>query len=242
MQAGENGGPARILLDGEITQEGWGFPEDVNAQAFCRELDRYGDVEVLINSPGGDVFAGLLIYNLLKAHKGRVTVKVAGLAASIASVIAMAGDEILMAPSSCMMIHQPWTRTTGNARDMEKTAEMLDEISHGLMDAYARKTGKDEAEIRTLMDQETWMSAQSAVEMGFADGLWEEGREEFRPRASLTHGSRCPDLDVLMARAREWNQTEDAKTGAKPQTHADLSLKRQRLKLAADALNLMMMD
>lgn len=202
--------PAQLLLDGDVASKSWAWWGDVDAQAFSRELVKHGDIDVVINSPGGDVFAGAQIYSLLKAHRGKVTVKVAGLAGSIASVIAMAGDEVLMSPAGCMMIHQPWTRASGDAREMEKTAAMLDEISGSLVNAYVAKTGKSENEIRRLMDAETWMNARSAVEMGFADGIWEEGREQYAPAAAamMQTGQRNSEKSVLN-RAREWQQHDE---------------------------------
>ncbi len=147
-------------------------PVGVNARTFQKELAAIGDVHTIkvhINSPGGDVFEGNTIYNLLKGHKAQVTVYVDGLAASIASVIAMAGDKIVMPANAMMMIHDPWTFAVGNAEDMRKTADTLEKISKTLVASYQSKSGLNENEIKSIMADETWYSADDALAMGFAD-------------------------------------------------------------------------
>ena len=124
-----------------------------------------------INSPGGDVFAAAEIYTALREHKGRVTVKITGIAASAASVIAMAGDEVLMSPVAYMMVHDPWTYAAGNYREMEHQAAILKEIGEGLIAAYTAKTGKTRDEIAAMLAAETYMNAQKCVDEGFADGI-----------------------------------------------------------------------
>lgn len=149
----------------------------VNSRSFQKELKALGDVTVInlhINSPGGDVFEGNTIYNLLKSHKANVTVYVDGLAASIASVIAMAGDKIVMPANAMMMIHDPWTIAMGSADDMRKTAETLDKIKGTLVAAYRSKSGLNDDEIQTLMSDETWFTADEAVAMKFADVVADE--------------------------------------------------------------------
>ena len=148
-----------------------------NARSFVKDLKAIGDVSVLnvhINSPGGDVFEGNTIYNLLKNHKATVNVFVDGLAASIASVIAMAGDKIIMPKNSMMMIHDPAMFAFGTAEDMKKNADVLDKVKQTLVAAYQAKTGLNEAEIKTLMADETWFTADEAVAMKFADEVQEE--------------------------------------------------------------------
>ena len=164
-------------IDGEIVAErGW-FTEDgvCVARDFRAALAKCRNVTVRINSPGGDVMAGAEIYSALREHSmnghGRVTVIVTGLAASAASVIAMAGDEILMSPTAYMMIHNPWTMATGDAKQMRKTARVLDVISEGLINAYQIRTGKSRDELKRLLEAETWMSAGTCVTEGFADGV-----------------------------------------------------------------------
>lgn len=162
-----------LFIDGEITSESyWWEPEGlVVARRFRQQLAKCGDVTVYINSPGGDVFAGAEIYTMLREHPGKVTVKISGIAASAASVIAMAGDEVLISPCGYMMIHDPWTFCAGNARDFEKEAEVLREITKGIINAYIEKTGKSEEELRELLEAETYMSAEVAIREGFADGM-----------------------------------------------------------------------
>ena len=138
-----------------------------------------GDVVVWINSLGGDCFAAHQIHNMLKEYKGKVTVKVDGIAASAASVIAMAGDDVFVSPVSMMMIHNPLTSAFGNAKDMQKVIEMLDSVKDSIVNAYELKTGMSRSKISHLMDNETWMDAYKAVDLGFADKvLYADGEEK----------------------------------------------------------------
>ena len=160
-----------LVLNGEISDETW-FGDEVTPKLFEKELNaRAGNVTVWINSPGGDVFAAAQIYNMLKEYKGDVTVKVDALAASAASVIAMAGTSVLMSPVSMMMIHNPMTIAIGDSKEMQKAGEMLDEVKESIMNAYEIKTGLSRARISHLMDAESWFNAKKAVELGFADGI-----------------------------------------------------------------------
>lgn len=127
------------------------------------------DVEVSINSGGGDVFAGSEIYTTLKEHSGNVTTKIVGLAASAASVIAMAGDKVLMSPTGQLMIHNVWSRTSGDSRDMQHMANVLKNANQSIANAYKMKTGKSDEELLALMDEETWFTSQQAKENGFVD-------------------------------------------------------------------------
>lgn len=129
------------------------------------------DLEVEINSGGGSVFAGSEIYTILKDYKGHVTVKIVGLAASAASVIAMAGNKVMMSPTAQMMIHNVSTYTSGDYRDMEHSAEVLKSANNTIANAYRLKTGKTQEELLKLMDNETWMTAQKAKELGFIDEI-----------------------------------------------------------------------
>lgn len=130
-----------------------------------------GNITVWINSPGGDCVAAAQIYNMLMDYKGNVTVKIDGIAASAASVIAMAGTEVLMSPVSTMMIHNPATVAMGDHNEMQKAIEMLNEVKESIINAYEIKTGLSRAKLSHLMDSETWMNANKAVELGFADGI-----------------------------------------------------------------------
>ena len=130
-----------------------------------------GNLTVWLNSPGGDVFAASQIYSMLKSHKGKVTVKIDGIAASAASVVAMAGDETLIAPTAMMMIHDPSTCAMGNKADMEKAIILLDEVKESIINAYETKSHLSRNKIAKLMSDETWLNAKKAHEMGFVDGI-----------------------------------------------------------------------
>lgn len=162
----------RVLhLNGTIAEESW-FDDDVTPQLFKDELFAGdGDITVWINSPGGDCVAAAQIYNMLMDYKGNVTIKIDGIAASAASVIAMAGTKVLMSPVSMLMIHNPMTIAMGDAGEMEKAIEMLGSVKDSIINAYEIKTGLSRAKISHLMDAETWMDAHKAVELGFADDL-----------------------------------------------------------------------
>ena len=162
----------RILtLNGTIAEESW-FDDDVTPQLFRDELESGGgDITVWINSPGGDCIAAAQIYNMLSDYKGHITVKIDGIAASAASVIAMAGDKVLMSPVAMLMIHNPATIAMGDHAEMQKAIDMLTEVKESIINAYVVKTGLSCAKLSRLMDAETWMDANSAVEMGFADEI-----------------------------------------------------------------------
>lgn len=162
-----------LILDGPIASDTW-WGDEVTPDLFREELKQHaGDLTVVINSPGGDVFAGLAIYNALVNHNGNVTVRVDGLAASIASVIAMAGDKIIMSPGSMIMIHRPSVYAAGTVDDMEKAKDVLLKIEEGITPIYAKRTGLSDEKITELLEAETWMLADKAVELGFADEVSE---------------------------------------------------------------------
>lgn len=162
-----------LILDGPIASDTW-WGDEVTPDLFREELKQHaGDLTVVINSPGGDVFAGLAIYNALVNHNGNVTVRVDGLAASIASVIAMAGDKIIMSPGSMIMIHRPSVYAAGTVDDMEKAKDVLVKIEEGITPIYAKRTGLSDEKIAELLEAETWMLADKAVELGFADEVSE---------------------------------------------------------------------
>jgi lactococcus lactis bacteriophage major capsid protein len=162
-----------LILDGPIASDTW-WGDEVTPDLFREELKQHaGNLTVVINSPGGDVFAGLAIYNALVNHNGNVTVRVDGLAASIASVIAMAGDKIIMSPGSMIMIHRPSVYAAGTVDDMEKAKDVLMKIEEGITPIYAKRTGLSDEKIAELLEAETWMLADKAVELGFADEVSE---------------------------------------------------------------------
>lgn len=160
-----------LFLNGTIAEESW-FDDDVTPQLFKDELNSgSGDITVWINSPGGDCVAAAQIYNMLMDYKGKVTVKIDGIAASAASVIAMAGTKVLVSPVSMLMIHNPATIAMGDTSEMQKTIDMLNQVKESIINAYELKTGLSRAKLSHLMDAETWMDANKAIELGFADEL-----------------------------------------------------------------------
>ena len=171
----ETPGDGVLDIEGPIAEESW-FGDECSSREFVKALKDVGNVTVHINSPGGDVMAGAEIYSALREHslngRGRVTGIVTALAASAASVVAMAGDEILISPVAYMMIHNPWSMAVGDAKEMRKTAKTLDEITEGLITAYQQRTGKSRDQLKRMLENETWMSAQTCVDEGFADGVY----------------------------------------------------------------------
>ena len=167
-----NEGEKRILLlDGEISDETW-WGDEITPQMFRSELNAAeGDIDLWINSPGGDCYAAAQIYNMLMEYKGNVNVKIDGIAASAASVVAMAGSTVEMSPVATIMIHNPMTVSIGDTHEMERTITFLSEIKESIINAYEIKTGLSRAKISRLMDAETWMNAKKAVELGFADSV-----------------------------------------------------------------------
>ena len=177
----ETGAEERILeLSGTIAEDSW-FDDDVTPQIFKDELNAgSGDITVWINSPGGDCVAAAQIYNMLSNYKGKVTVKIDGIAASAASVIAMAGDTVLVSPVSMLMIHNPATMAWGDHAEMQKAMDMLSEVKESIINAYVLKTGLSRPKLSHLMDAETWMDANKAVELGFADDIMARAKAEPR--------------------------------------------------------------
>lgn len=166
-----------LFLNGTIAEDSW-FDDDVTPKLFREELMAgSGDITVWLNSPGGDCVAAAQIYNMLMDYKGSVTVKIDGIAASAASVIAMAGTKVLMSPVSMMFIHNPMMAALGNSDEMQKAIEMLQEVKESIINAYEIKTGLSRAKLSHLMDAETWMDANKAVELGFADGILQRSNE-----------------------------------------------------------------
>ena len=170
-------GSRTLFLCGAIADESW-FDDDVTPKAFRADLNAgKGDVVIWINSPGGDCVAASQIYSMLMDYPGNVTVKIDGIAASAASVIAMAGSKVLMAPTALMMIHNPLTVAIGDTEEMQKAIDMLSEVKESILNAYEIKTGLSRAKLSHLMDAETWMNAKKAMELGFADDLLFAGKE-----------------------------------------------------------------
>ena len=190
-----------LFLNGTIAEESW-YDDEVTPALFKEELMAGdGDITVWINSPGGDCVAAAQIYNMLMDYKGNVTVKIDGIAASAASVIAMAGTKVLMSPVSMMMIHNPMTIAFGDSAEMQKAIEMLGSVKDSIINAYEIKTGLSRAKLSHLMDAETWMDANKAVELGFADGV--------SKRSGDTEDVETPTVSMLYSKANVVNSLMD---------------------------------
>ncbi len=218
-------------IDGEIVAEaGWFTPDGaVIAKDFRKALEGLKNVTVHINSPGGDVMAGAEIYSALREHslsgRGNVTVIVTALAASAASIVAMAGDRILMHPVAYMMIHNPWTIAMGDAKELRKTAKVLDEISEGLISAYQTRTGKDRDELKKMLENTTWMSAVTCVEEGFADEIIGSGTQAAACACKMSQ--KAHDVGEIVARTfrpeETGNAAQDAAEAVKEQIMQQIS-------------------
>lgn len=203
----DDGGGRVLRLEGPIDSENfWG--DEITPQMFREDLEAEdGDVTVWINSPGGNVFAAAEIYTMLKDYAGKVTVRVASLAASAASVVAMAGDTVQMSPTALLMLHDPSTVAMGNARDMEKAIAALNEVKEAIVNAYAAKSGLRRGRIADLMSEETWLNAKKAVELGFADEVLYDGKkpeedtepekEDALPVEAQLFSTRVMDMAIL---------------------------------------------
>lgn len=192
-------------------------------QLFRDELNAgSGDITVWINSPGGDCIAAAQIYNMLMEYKGNVTVKIDGIAASAASVIAMAGTKVCVSPVSMLMIHNPSAGIYGNTSEMQKAIKMLDEVKESIVNAYEIKTGMSRAKISHLMDAETWMDANSAVEMGFADEILQR---------SVTDEIEIPQVSMVYSQVAVTNSLM-----SKIAKKCRIGLKAEETKTKADSL------
>lgn len=254
----ETGAGERILeLSGTIAEESW-FDDEVTPQLFRDELNSgAGDITVWINSPGGDCVAAAQIYNMLSNYKGKVTVKIDGIAASAASVIAMAGDTVLVSPVSMLMIHNPATIAFGDHAEMQKAIDMLAEVKESIINAYVLKTGLSRPKLSHLMDAETWMDANKAVELGFADDVMArakagtgeeepgEGEEsEADKKKPSAHGSmlfsrRAVDnalLNKVIAKCGEQKPKQDMQTQAKIPAPEERTIPETETGRSVDAL------
>ena len=176
----DNSSVRTLYLDGVIAEESW-FDDDVTPKAFKADLTSgEGDIVIWLNSPGGDCIAASQIYTMLMDYKGKVTVKIDGIAASAASVIAMAGTTVLMAPTALMMVHNPLTVAIGDSEEMQKAIAMLSEVKESIINAYEIKTGQSRETISHLMDAETWLIAKKAMEVVFADGILDDEKKRLQ--------------------------------------------------------------
>lgn len=211
-----------LFPNGTIAEESW-FDDDVTPQLFKEELNAgTGNITVWINSPGGDCVAAAQIYNMLANYKGTVTVRIDGIAASAASVIAMAGTKVIMSPVSMMMIHNPMTIAFGDSANMQKAIAMLDEVKESIINAYEIKTGLSRAKLSRLMDAETWMDANSAIEMGFADEIMQRNTAD---------AVEVPQVSNVYSRTAVTNHLMDkiaakCRIEQKPKTTADSLMER----------------
>ena len=195
-----------LWLYGEISSESW-WGDEVTPQTFTDDLKALGDVKSLdmyIFSPGGDVFAGMAIYSILNRFEGQITAHIDGLAASIATVVAMAADKIIIPENASFMIHNAWTMFVGNKKDLTEMLAQLEAIDNQITDIYTARTGKDRDEIVALMDAETWMSGAEAVQNGFADELIENKKIAAKVSlALLDKYHSAPDVSNLFADVEE---------------------------------------
>lgn len=178
-----------LELNGTIAEESW-FDDDVTPRMFKDELfSGSGPITIWINSPGGDCIAASQIYSMLMDYKDEVTVKIDGIAASAASVIAMAGTKVKMAPTALIMIHNPSMAAFGERKDMEKAINILNEVKESIINAYELKTGQSRTVLSHLMDNETWMNANKAIQLGFADEILEDEKKQV-PTEAYAFGAR----------------------------------------------------
>lgn len=238
----DSAGKNELHIDGGIAMSQSWWSDEITPKQFQAQLDRLqGELTVWINSPGGDAFAGAAIYTALReyAQNDKVTVKVSGIAASAASIIAMAGDEVLISPVGTIMIHDPWAYMRGNSRDMRQYADTMDEIRDGQIAAYAHKTGKSNDEIRQLMERETYMNATSAVANGFADAiLYDDPEAGTDPAAYLASAawmfSQLGEEKRMCALLDQWEEKANPQSKqTDPPPEPDDTTARQRMKLLA---------
>lgn len=226
-----------LLLYGEISDVTW-WGDEVTPKQFWEDLKSLGDIQelrVYINSPGGDVFAGQAIYSMLRRHTATKLVYVDGLAASAASLVAMAGDRVIMPRNAMMMIHNPWTIAWGDANELRKIADELDKIRESLIAVYEDKTRMDRDRIIEMLDAETWMTAEEAVEMGFADEI-EEAKAVAASVAGpgrLVINGVTVDLSQYKRPPKLLVAAEQPKTPAQPADDTKLRLLALELELVA---------
>ena len=207
-----NEGEKRVLLlDSEISDETW-WGDEITPQMFRSELHAAeGDIDLWINSPGGDCYAAAQIYNMLMEYKGTVAVKIDGIAASAASVVAMAGSTVEISPLGMLMIHNPMTISIGDTHEMEQTITFLAEIKESIINAYEIKTGLSRVKISRLMDAETWMNAKKAVELGFADSvLYTDAQRPVTDAADELIFSRAAVTNSLLSKFGQGTHNVDA--------------------------------
>jgi len=210
----QDDGARTLYLNGVIAEEGW-FEDDITPALFKSELQAgKGPVTIWLNSPGGDCVAAARIYNMLMDYPSDVTVQIDGIAASAASVVAMAGTRVLMSPVSVMMIHNPLTVAMGDSEEMRRAIQMLDEFKDSILNAYELKTGLSRTRLSNMMDAETWLSAGKAIELHFADGiLFTHQTEEASEAKDEFTFSRRAATNSLLDKLRGKYPVHDTKPG-----------------------------
>ena len=221
----EDTGSRTLVLNGQISDETW-FGDEVTPGLFRDELQSCeGDITVWINSPGGDVFAAAQIYNMLMEYPGNVDVRIDGIAASAASVIAMAGNKVSMSPVAMMMIHNPMTVAMGDKKVMQQAIDMLDEIKESIINAYELKTGQSRTKIAHMMDAETWFNAKKAVELGFADDILYTGDSDKKDVPEAVLFGRLTVVNSFLGKFNIIDKPADPE----PDNRVDVKLFKERL-------------
>lgn len=215
---------AEIIIYDQIGRSFWG--DGVSAKSFSDELKKLdasvNEITVRINSPGGDVFDGVSIYNRLKQHKAKIIVQIDGLCASIASIIALAGDEVIMGEGALYMIHLPWTYAAGNRTDLENTVNRLIDVEEQLISIYQKKTGMDRSELKAMLEAETWLDADQALEHGFID---KKSDEESLPIAASVFDKSDWVKKTPKTYKSETSAIDEAKENLKKKIEATLARK-----------------
>ena len=206
---------AELYLYGEIASWGEGY-EAHSVKSFKRELDELGDVDVLNiyqNSPGGDVYEGITIANMLKRHKAKKIIHIDGLSASISSVISTVGDTVIMPKNSMMMVHNAWTYTAGNSNDLRKLADDLDKINSSIRQAYLDKAGDklDEATITELMDKESWLTAEDCYRYGLCDVVGDEKNMVAKYDLNALNKYKNVPIDYVITQAKSMYENKELK-------------------------------
>lgn len=206
-------GERTLYLDGVISEDTW-WGDEITPSMFKSELfAEKGDITIWLNSPGGDCIAASQIYAMLMDYPHNVTVKIDGIAASAASVVAMAGTKVLMAPTALMMVHNPLTVAIGDSEEMQKAMDMLAEVKESIINAYQIKTSQSRVKISHWMDSETWMNANKAMELGFADGVLEDSkRQQSAPTYAFSRRAVTNSL-LDKVKPKEQQQPEPAPQG-----------------------------
>ena len=226
----ETTGERVLYFDGEISEETW-WGDEVTPKMFRDELFKdIGDITIWLNSPGGDCVAASQIYAMLMDYPHSVTVKIDGIAASAASVIAMAGTKVLMAPTALMMIHNPLTIAIGDSEEMRKAIDMLAEVKESIVNAYQIKTSQSRAKISHLMDAETWMNANKAIEMGFADGILEDAKRKTSEDVTFAFSRRAV-TNSLLGKVMPKTPQQNPKTELETPKGVDAESLKKRLNL-----------